>query len=153
MPSVLVNVRNDVMTATAKRQVPWEHSALTSELVLAAAKPVPPAKPAAEAETGNASRSNTAGASPIQLTLPLKKLTFELNHTLRFFVLNAFAGLQECQLQYAASDSPTMSQVSLKAGEYFDVKTSGGTYRSMLLEVTAEHCALQLAPVPGGKRQ
>ena len=28
--SVLINVRNDVMEATARRQVPWEHSALTA---------------------------------------------------------------------------------------------------------------------------
>lgn len=30
LSSVLINVRNDVMEATAKRQVPWEHSALTA---------------------------------------------------------------------------------------------------------------------------
>ena len=35
LSSILVKVRNDVMAATAKRQVPWEHSALTDELVLA----------------------------------------------------------------------------------------------------------------------
>jgi len=35
LSSILVKVRNDVMAATAKRQVPWEHSALTNELVLA----------------------------------------------------------------------------------------------------------------------
>ena len=30
LSSVLINVRNDVMTATGRRQVPWEHSALTA---------------------------------------------------------------------------------------------------------------------------
>ncbi|MBO0763007.1 MAG: caspase family protein [Hyphomicrobiaceae bacterium] len=30
LTSILINVRNDVMHATARRQVPWEHSALTA---------------------------------------------------------------------------------------------------------------------------
>lgn len=37
LAAILVKVRNDVMAATARRQVPWEHSALTSELVLTGA--------------------------------------------------------------------------------------------------------------------
>jgi uncharacterized caspase-like protein len=32
LPTILINVRNDVMQATARRQVPWEHSALTAKL-------------------------------------------------------------------------------------------------------------------------
>ena len=36
LPAVLVQVRRDVMVATEKRQVPWEHSALTAEVMLAA---------------------------------------------------------------------------------------------------------------------
>jgi uncharacterized caspase-like protein len=32
LPSILINVRNDVMAATDKRQVPWEHSALTAKV-------------------------------------------------------------------------------------------------------------------------
>lgn len=31
LPSILINVRNEVMAATARRQVPWEHSALTAK--------------------------------------------------------------------------------------------------------------------------
>ena len=31
LPTILINVRNDVMQATARRQVPWEHSALTAK--------------------------------------------------------------------------------------------------------------------------
>jgi uncharacterized caspase-like protein len=30
LPSILINVRNDVMQATGRRQVPWEHSAMTA---------------------------------------------------------------------------------------------------------------------------
>jgi hypothetical protein len=35
LPAVLVQVRRDVMATTAKRQIPWEHSALTAEVMLA----------------------------------------------------------------------------------------------------------------------
>ena len=31
LPTILINVRNDVMQATERRQVPWEHSALTAK--------------------------------------------------------------------------------------------------------------------------
>lgn len=31
LPTILINVRNDVMQATGRRQVPWEHSALTAK--------------------------------------------------------------------------------------------------------------------------
>ena len=40
LPAVLVQVRRDVMAATGKRQIPWEHSALTAEVVLAPQAPV-----------------------------------------------------------------------------------------------------------------
>lgn len=30
LPTILINVRNDVMQETARRQVPWEHSAMTA---------------------------------------------------------------------------------------------------------------------------
>lgn len=32
LPTILINVRNDVMAATARKQVPWEHSALTAKV-------------------------------------------------------------------------------------------------------------------------
>src|SRR5262249_11368048 len=31
LPTILINVRNDVMQVTGRRQVPWEHSALTAK--------------------------------------------------------------------------------------------------------------------------
>ncbi len=31
LPTILINVRNDVMQETARRQVPWEHSAMTAK--------------------------------------------------------------------------------------------------------------------------
>jgi uncharacterized caspase-like protein len=42
LPTILINIRNDVMTATERRQVPWEHSALTSKVFFTPAKPTTP---------------------------------------------------------------------------------------------------------------
>jgi hypothetical protein len=39
LSSILINVRNDVMKATGRRQVPWEHSALTSRFYFIAPPP------------------------------------------------------------------------------------------------------------------
>ena len=38
LPSILINVRNDVMEATQRRQVPWEHSAMTARFYFATPK-------------------------------------------------------------------------------------------------------------------
>jgi uncharacterized caspase-like protein len=46
LPTILIDVRNDVMAATDRRQVPWEHSALTAKVYF-----IPP-KPDARAEPG-----------------------------------------------------------------------------------------------------
>lgn len=39
LPTILINVRNDVMAATARNQVPWEHSALTAKVYFIAPSP------------------------------------------------------------------------------------------------------------------
>jgi hypothetical protein len=39
LPTILINVRNDVMQATNRRQVPWEHSALTAKFYFIPPKP------------------------------------------------------------------------------------------------------------------
>ena len=43
LPTILINVRNDVMAATERRQVPWEHSALTARVFFIPPKPEVPA--------------------------------------------------------------------------------------------------------------
>ena len=47
LPNILIKVRNDVMTATERRQVPWEHSAMTARFFFAPPKAIesPPATP------------------------------------------------------------------------------------------------------------
>ena len=42
LPTILINVRNDVMAATERRQVPWEHSALTAKVFFTPPKPTIP---------------------------------------------------------------------------------------------------------------
>ena len=42
LPTILINVRNDVMAATERRQVPWEHSALTAKVFFKPPKPTAP---------------------------------------------------------------------------------------------------------------
>ena len=152
LSSILVKVRNDVMAATAKRQVPWEHSALTNELVLAAQTRVLAPKLKEVDETSNRSAGETVlPPSTTQLKLPLDKLVHELNGTMRFFVSTVYTSTQVCQFRFARSDSPKMSTEQLQSGEYFDFKAGDTTYRGMLLGVTDEHCTLEVAPMPDGK--
>ncbi len=42
LPTILISVRNDVMAATERRQVPWEHSALTARVYFTPPKPAGP---------------------------------------------------------------------------------------------------------------
>jgi uncharacterized caspase-like protein len=39
LPTILINVRNDVMQATGRRQVPWEHSAMTAKFYFIPPRP------------------------------------------------------------------------------------------------------------------
>jgi Caspase domain len=45
LSTILINVRNDVMRETARRQVPWEHSAMTAKFYF---KPPAPPKPSGD---------------------------------------------------------------------------------------------------------
>jgi hypothetical protein len=86
LPTSLVKVRNDVMQATQKKQVPWEHSALTGQVILTRAtqddRPmVKPDKPgnseaAISSDRGDGSTSKTKDGecseeSPIKPFTPL----------------------------------------------------------------------------------
>ena len=48
LSSILIGVRNDVMTATKRRQVPWDHSALTARVYFAALPAPRPSGPTYE---------------------------------------------------------------------------------------------------------
>jgi uncharacterized caspase-like protein len=48
LSTVLIHVRNDVMSATKRRQVPWDHSALTARVYFAALPVARPAGPTFE---------------------------------------------------------------------------------------------------------
>jgi uncharacterized caspase-like protein len=89
LPATLVKVRNDVMQATNKRQVPWEHSALTGQVILTpvAQDEEPEVKPekkgasvaALSSERGDSPSFKTDGEcledSPIKpFTIPFQKI-------------------------------------------------------------------------------
>jgi hypothetical protein len=67
LPGVLVQVRRDVMATTGKRQIPWEHSALTAEVMLApqgSAQTTANTPPKADASEGNAGDAARSDAEP-----------------------------------------------------------------------------------------
>ena len=65
LPALLIQVRRDVMATTGKRQIPWEHSALTAEVMLARQAPAETSAntaPKADGSGGNARDGN--GSEP-----------------------------------------------------------------------------------------
>ena len=66
LPAVLVQVRREVMATTGKRQIPWEHSALTAEVMFVPQAPVQtsatttPNAEASERKNGTRSEPKTA---------------------------------------------------------------------------------------------
>ena len=159
LSSVLVKVRNDVMAATAKRQVPWEHSALTNELVLAQRAAEAPPKvaektaettaarkveenasaPMAQAEATKTTANSAAGpalATAHQVQVPVNQLTYGLNGGVRFFVQSAYAWSGECKLQFAEAGQSKMKQIDMHGGDYVEFKAGGGAYRGTVVKVT-----------------
>ena len=69
LPTTLVKVRNDVMQSTNKQQVPWEHSALTGQVILirAAQDDKPMVKPE-KTGASEAALSSERGDSPASKT-------------------------------------------------------------------------------------
>jgi hypothetical protein len=172
--SILVNVRNDVMAATAKRQVPWEHSALTNDLVLmpetrvAAPAPTPPAPPkevavanevakpeAANAPETRAQPASDAAALPksFEVTVPRGKLVHALSGDARFNAWKGWESPGECTIDYATSDNPKMTRAAMKIGDYFDFKLGNSTYRSFLSEVQGDSCHLDVKLIGNAKAQ
>ena len=67
LPAVLVQVRRDVMSTTGKRQIPWEHSALTADVMLAPDAPVQTSAntaPKADASERNAGEGSSTASEP-----------------------------------------------------------------------------------------
>jgi uncharacterized caspase-like protein len=79
LPATLVLVRRDVMAATGKRQVPWEHSALTAEVMLAPQAPVQTSANAAPKPDASPRNANGGTNSEMQAveTKPLELKTAE----------------------------------------------------------------------------
>ncbi len=72
LSTILINVRRDVMAATDRRQVPWEHTALTARVFLA--ENVSSVSEAERSPDGNG--SGAAAASP-KLAVPSQRGSFD----------------------------------------------------------------------------
>jgi predicted RecA/RadA family phage recombinase len=71
LPAVLVQVRRDVMATTGKRQIPWEHSALTAEVMLAPGAPVQTAVTTApKPDVSERSANDSTRSEPKTTTMP-----------------------------------------------------------------------------------
>jgi uncharacterized caspase-like protein len=75
LSAVLVQVRRDVMATTGKRQIPWEHSALTAEVMLApqaaaqaSANPSPKAADAIDTKAGGDARPSAEPKTALNTT-------------------------------------------------------------------------------------
>jgi Caspase domain len=60
--SVLTTVRNEVLAATAERQVPWENHALRAKFYFSAAAPAPASQPSTDAQAWAAIQNATSEA-------------------------------------------------------------------------------------------
>jgi len=145
LSEILINVRNDVMQATADRQVPWEHSALRARLYLS---------PPADASKG---RVNAAAPSPVaaagastrsasQVKVLDKQLVTLMGGTLRLRVTAAFAH-GECTFEYDPGATGRFTETdNLKNAEWTTVKLPGGAYKLMLLTADDESCTFEFTP-------
>lgn len=82
--TTLINVRRDVMLATDRQQVPWEHSALTSRVFLV---PNTQGTPADAATDGSASSPSVALAQP---AVPVRRGPFDGRWQISWSAPNCF---------------------------------------------------------------
>jgi uncharacterized caspase-like protein len=131
LSAILIKVRNDVMEATANRQVPWEHSALRARLYF--------------------SPSGPTAAPPVGSTLPATKNTMKvrvldnklvtlMDGTLRFKADSAVAG-GGCTVFYDTGPTGRFNDpFFLGTDEWTTKKLVNGTYKIMLVEADGESC-------------
>jgi hypothetical protein len=76
LSSLLINVRNDVMTSTRNQQVPWEHSALRAKFYFAALTPgqAPVDTPPGPAKQAIAAAKTPAETGPTQSPPPAARI-------------------------------------------------------------------------------
>ncbi|HKJ61230.1 MAG TPA: caspase domain-containing protein [Hyphomicrobiales bacterium] len=150
LPTLLVRVRNDVMEATAKRQVPWEYSALTDELILKAKAEhqAPETVVTPEVKASVASDQDNTESQPTNETILLldHKLTFAMNEEMRFY---AEISGSYVVINYATSNEADMtSKPGLNVGEFFDFKTDTAAYRAMLTDIQlSKSVTLKIRPI------
>lgn len=116
LSAILIDVRNDVMKDTQRKQVPWEHSALTGRFYFAAAPPLaaPVVPPPAAAPPPVAAPSPPAQSNPLseaERVWPAVKDTsniavlesFASRYSTTFYADIAKARIEELKRQQAAA--------------------------------------------------
>lgn len=145
LPAILVSVRNDVMQATAKRQVPWEHSALTGEVVLAPASAEQKQEERATDEPV-AAAATAANETVSKIRVLDKQLVTLMNGTLRLKVTASYShGLCSFVFDPGPTGRFTESE-SLNTYEWITKKLAKGTYRIMLAEADGQACTFEFTP-------
>jgi len=107
LSAMLIAVRNDVMKDTQRRQVPWEHSALTGRVYFGGAPrgtpQTPPAIPAPQAQSGEAERAWTM-AKDVRSIAVLEAFIARYKDT--FYADLARARIDELKREQAAVAAP-----------------------------------------------
>jgi uncharacterized caspase-like protein len=144
---ILITVRNEVMQATANRQVPWEHSALRSRVFFSQPAEGDNKATAGPAETTTALEpdpsASRGGATQVQAGL--KKIVYLLDGKFRLKVTDAQAATS-CTFQYdpGATGRFTGSEY-LAVDEWVDVTLDSKNYRFNLADVNETTCTLEVS--------
>jgi uncharacterized caspase-like protein len=123
LSAILIDVRNDVMKETQKKQVPWEHSALTGRFYFnrsaAVAAPAPPAAPAPQASATTARLSEAAEAwDRTKDTASVAVLeAFIARYKDTFYAELARARVEEMKKQQVAAATPPPSAAATRPAE------------------------------------
>ena len=145
LSAILIKVRNDVMDATANRQVPWEHSAMRAKLYFS-----PPA--AVDKEPSSATAAPPVGApvpatkSTMKVRVLDNKLVTLMDGTLRFKADSAVAG-GGCSVFYDTGPTGRFDDpFFLGTDEWTTKKLVNGTYKIMLVDADGESCTFEFTP-------
>jgi uncharacterized caspase-like protein len=158
LPAVLVQVRRDVMATTSKRQIPWEHSALTAEVMLAsqgaAARTPADAAPQAGASDGkdgddtssddktarnSAPESEADSGEPKQRVVKAGtgKATLRIiNNKTKGYLYDGTGRKLLVSQNNSSGVMPTNEAVELPAGRYY-LKNDGGLTTVKKFEIKA----------------
>ncbi len=145
LTAILIKVRNEVMQATADRQVPWEHSALRARLYFVPQANADNASPSAAA-TSRGAETPSADRTVSKVRVLDKQLVTLMNGTLRLKVTGSYS---HGACAFVSDIGPTgrfTESDSLNAYEWVTKKLVKGTHKIMLVEADGESCTFEFTP-------